>query len=118
MGKVIATGHYCATGLRGINHHDFVMRRHVLVIHEDGDSGGREIADHARLDSVGLLGVGDDDDLDPPALGADERVGDVAMGEAEGLHKDLFPGVGDRASHEIIRFVARSKGDGNFSHSR
>jgi hypothetical protein len=115
MREVVAARHYRAICVTRIDHHDFIVRRHVLVIEHDWDLCRGEATDHAGLDPFRLLWVGNHDDGNATAVRLNERVRNIAVREAERLHQNLPLRTLDRVHDQRVGGVARSERNRDFA---
>ncbi len=104
--EIVAAGDQTGFAAAGVYHHHFIVCRIVRAIQKNRQAGSGEIFDQTGANLVDLSGVGQYLDVDAAPFCRDQRIGNAAMGEAEGLHEDLPARITNGLDDEFIGRIA------------
>jgi len=93
-----------------VDHHHLVVGGGVVRVDPDRHVLLRQPGDQCGGQGFRLLAVRDHLHVHAAPFGIDQGLGDVLVGEAVGLHQDLFPGFADGLHHQGAGIVAGRKG--------
>ncbi len=83
----------------------------MLTVDEGRNPSGCDFRHQAALHSADLLSIGNQLDINTAPFGLNQCLRDLAMGEAEGLHQNLFFRPLYRPDYQCAGVILRAEGE-------